>query len=297
MAAKKQWKPWEDDDFADVYDSGGSNFVETFLKAQDTFDKRRYNDMLMEERMLDLEDRRSKRRGQSALAQALATSDGTNDRGALRRGLAQMGDIDSLLKLEQFDSTGRERERDREDKELATVEKFAAFSPELALQLWNQGSLGRRYGLKQDPGIFKKREPLKASGGIFYRDDGDDLEIVRDMRRDPIERPLRPSWQSVYDTESGKVRKVNANDPITQDRFEDGTYLDKSEAPKDDPFDLEPKAEAPSGPGFFSSFWDGITGSTPQAAPAPMVSPVPMASPTPEPRVMIRRKPSGLVSR
>lgn len=244
MATKDPNDPRNDPRYADLYEEGGSKYVDTFLKTLNAVNTLRSNSAKADAEEFEIEDKKKNRDARTALTQALMTADPSEYRNTARKIFSQYGDVDSLLKMEQLDQQGESRNAEMESKQFNTLKQMAAINPQLALDFWNKSKLAQKYGTMDDVSKFQDEPKYQSGAGtIFHSNPGGGITIDY-QRPDKDPAPRAPSWRNFMDAD-GNFQMLDANSEEDRQKIQSGGFRPYKD-PADDAADalLNPSAPA-----------------------------------------------------
>jgi hypothetical protein len=221
MATKDPLDPRNDPRYADLYEGGGSNYVDTFLKSLNAVNTLRSNSAKADAEEFAIEDAKKNRQARTALTEALMTSDPSEYRNTARKIFAQYGDVDSLLKMEQLDQQAGSKDAEMETKQFNTLKQMAAISPDLALTYWNQSKLGKKYGMKQSADEFAEAPKYQSGAGAIYHTDKNGKVVIDYQQPEKDPAPIRPSYKNFMD-QDGNFQLLDINSEADRSKLKTG---------------------------------------------------------------------------
>lgn len=217
------WQPWKEEQYKDLYEGGGSSFAETFLKAQDAIDKKRLADAQAEETLAAIEDKKKARAQKTRLSEALSKSTPDTRYDTLRDTLAELGDYEGMMNIEEVQRARAEKEAAREQSQLSAITTLAKSNPDLAARIWNSSPFKTKYGEKTAEEFYKPE--VQSGAGTLYTV-GLDGEIDFKYKQ-PVKGPAatKPSLRSAYNPATKQNEFVDFNSPDVQKRLTTGELL------------------------------------------------------------------------
>lgn len=261
---------------------------------------------------LDIKDQaltESKKKSAARDSLAKSMSEGPTDDSfyeRARQSLAEAGDLEGALSMDSaYRNLQKERsqEEDRdlsaEDRKLNSVTKLAEVDPELAMNLWNTSSLGKKYGLKTDASSFTKPPDYKSGAGIIYHvDKSGKLVVDYDQPEKSGTGERAPQFKQFVDAE-GNMSILNMRDPDDRAEIETNNLKPYSAtADSNASFEkmMSGMAEPEESGGSLMDSIKGLFGggsAAPAAAAAPpqaLPTPTPKPTPTPAPGAIKKKR-------
>lgn len=207
------WNPEKDPYYASLYDKKPFDFIDTYRDSERYLQQKESNDISNRINQLKLEDVQKSLDTQKSLSEVLKS--GGDYREAARKIYTERGDVEGLQKLDKEIVEEAQKNIAMEGSELNNILKLP---PEIAMEQWNAGRLGKKYGSVTDPrDLFKASTKYQGSiNGGFTHVDPVTGELVID--RMPRDKPGsggdgNVNLMNVIDPNTGEVKRVNPRDP------------------------------------------------------------------------------------